>query len=214
MKILIVAATLPEIQPLLTDLNLHEGENQYKGHHVSVLITGVGMVATAFALGRQLAVVKYDFALNLGIAGSFDRNLKVGDVVNVIEDHFSELGAEDGNEFISIDELGFGTQQTQNIPTFQLGNVTSLKQVRSITVNKVHGNEESIAGTVQRLNPQVESMEGAAFFYACSQVGLPCAQVRGISNYVERRNRDSWNIGLAVKNLNIFAAEFISALIG
>lgn len=212
MKILIVAATLSEIQPLLKELNLREGENLYKNNQISVLVTGVGMVATAFALGKHLAACQYDFALNLGIAGSFDRSLGLGEVVNVTKDLFAELGAEDGDEFISIDELGFGKQQTQNLPTFQPSNTTRLKQVRAITVNKVHGNETSIAKTVQRLKPQIESMEGAAFFYGCTQAGLPCAQVRGISNYVERRNRGSWNIGLAVKNLNIFAAELLTSL--
>ncbi|MDF3077857.1 MAG: mqnB [Sphingobacteriaceae bacterium] len=214
MKILIVAATLPEIQPLLAELNLSQGENQHEKHQVSVLITGVGMVATAFALGKQLATAQYDFALNLGIAGSFDRSLMLGDVVNVTKDHFVELGAEDGDEFISIDELGFGSQATHPTPHSQATpHLTTLKQVRSITVNKVHGNPSSIATTAKLKHPQTESMEGAAFFYACNQVGMPCAQVRAISNYVERRNRDSWNIGLAVKNLNIFAEEFIVALL-
>jgi futalosine hydrolase len=57
------------------------------------------------------------------------------------------------------------------------------------------------------LNVQIESMEGAAFFYACRQAGVPCMQIRAVSNYVEKRNRDNWQIGLAVKNLNTFAVE-------
>jgi nucleoside phosphorylase len=61
----------------------------------------------------------------------------------------------------------------------------------------------------ERLHPQVESMEGAAFFYACKQMDVPCIQIRVVSNYVEKRNRDNWNIGLAIKNLNTFAVEFL-----
>jgi futalosine hydrolase len=33
-----------------------------------------------------------------------------------------------------------------------------------------------------------------------------------VSNYVEKRNRDNWQIGLAVKNLNTFALDLIKAL--
>ena len=33
-------------------------------------------------------------------------------------------------------------------------------------------------------------MEGAAFMYACLIQGVPFAQVRAVSNIVERRNRD------------------------
>jgi len=42
----------------------------------------------------------------------------------------------------------------------------------------VHGNDDSIAAIVERLNPQLESMEGAAFFYACRELKVPCIQIR------------------------------------
>jgi futalosine hydrolase len=45
-------------------------------------------------------------------------------------------------------------------------------------------------------------MEGASFFYACEQAGIPGIQIRSISNLVERRNKENWQIGLAIKNLN------------
>jgi futalosine hydrolase len=56
-------------------------------------------------------------------------------------------------------------------------------------------------------------MEGAAFFYACQQVNARCIQIRAVSNYVEKRNRDNWQIGLAIKNLNTFAIDLIDAII-
>jgi hypothetical protein len=45
-----------------------------------------------------------------------------------------------------------------------------LKKARAITVNTVHGNDMSIKKVQERLTPQLESMEGAAFFYACQQL--------------------------------------------
>jgi futalosine hydrolase len=65
---------------------------------------------------------------------------------------------------------------------------------------------------VKRLNPHVESMEGAAFFYACMIEKIPCAQIRAVSNFIEKRNRDNWNIALAIKNLNETAIEIINNL--
>jgi len=76
----------------------------------------------------------------------------------------------------------------------------------------VHGNEASIRKISNRINAEIESMEGAAFFYACREAGLPCMQIRAVSNYVEKRDRDSWQIGLAIKNLDKFAAEFLKEL--
>jgi futalosine hydrolase len=55
-------------------------------------------------------------------------------------------------------------------------------------------------------------MEGAAFFYACREAGVPCLQIRAVSNYVEKRNRDNWHIGLAIKNLNTFAMDLLKML--
>jgi futalosine hydrolase len=78
-----------------------------------------------------------------------------------------------------------------------------LKQGEGITVNKVHGSTESIE-KIKKLHPNslVESMEGAAVFYAADKMTIPVIEIRGISNYVERRNRATWNIPLAIMNSN------------
>ena len=203
MKLLFVAATLPEIQPLLSAYSIDsDSDEKLVGKHlVKVLITGAGMVPTAFALGKHLAKSSYDLAINAGIAGAFDFDLNLGDVCLIKEDTFAELGAEDGEDFLSFDNLGLGlsSQSHRPNPGFK---IDGLQEVSAITVNKVHGNELSIAKAIARFNPNVESMEGAAFFYACNQSDVPCIQIRAVSNYVERRNREKWNIALAIKNLN------------
>jgi futalosine hydrolase len=171
------------------------------------------MVATAFALGKHLANNQYDLAINLGIAGSFDREIALGEVVEISKDTIAELGAEDDNYFLPIEKLGFGegtyypSSKLENL--YNLFNNFNLKQTTAITVNTVHGNNASIQKITDRLNPQIESMEGAAFFYACKQFNVPCIQIRAVSNYVEKRNRDAWKIGLAIKNLNTFAMELV-----
>ncbi len=204
-QILIVAATPAEIQPLC--------DYFAKSAAFDVLITGVGMVATAFAMGSHLGVKKYDLVINLGIAGSFDRGITLGQVVEIIEDELSELGAEDDTQFIPISSLGFG--ESKYLPTAQLNtymDAPKLIKVTAITVNTVHGNEASISQLKSRLTPQLESMEGAAFFYACQKAGVAGMQIRAVSNYVEKRNRDSWQIGLAIKNLNNFAIDMLEKL--
>lgn len=211
MNILLVAATTFEIQPLLTYFKFDETTLQVEDHKIDVLITGVGIAPTAFSLGQHLARQTYDLAINLGIAGSFDRNLALGDVVLVDRDIFADWGAEDGESFLPIDVLGFGTSEQSS--TGPLLSITqNLQRVTGITVNKVHGYELSIANVVTRLNPQIESMEGAAFFYACTKTATPSLQIRSISNYVERRNREAWNIDLAVKNINVFAINLLNNL--
>jgi futalosine hydrolase len=203
MKSLIVSATESEIAPFLSHFSFKNGSNYLNGNQVVVLITGVGMVATGFSMGYVLAKNSFDFALNVGIAGSFNERLALGEVVQVTDDCFAELGAMDGPLFISIDELGFGNAMVAPLRSKTLDGLLSLeKKMKGITVNCVHGSDQEILSIKERLCPDVETMEGAAFFYACNQVGLPSGQVRSISNYVERRDKSKWNIPLAIETLN------------
>jgi futalosine hydrolase len=223
MRILFVAATAAEVGGMISDLGFEvsdlEKRSNFIIHHTphkpdhKLLITGVGMVATAYALGRELAANKYDLAINLGIAGTFDRSIALGDVVEITTDTIAGLGAEDDDIFLPINQMGFGESTfTATESLTNVFNKFNLKQVTAITVNTVHGNEASIQKVQKRLNPQTESMEGAAFFYACREAGVPCLQIRAVSNYVEKRNRDNWQIGFAIKNLNTFAMELLKVL--
>jgi len=199
MRILVVSATEFEVGDLKSE--------------VEFLVTGVGMVAAAFALGKHLVANQYDLVLNLGIAGSFDRSITLGEVVEVVEDRLSELGAEDDEAFLPIETLGFGESVFKTDTRLSSYTDHQLKQVTAVTVNTVHGHEPSIQKLTGRTQPQLESMEGAAFFYACKEAGVPCMQIRAVSNYVEKRNRDAWQIGLAIKNLNSFAIGFIEEVL-
>jgi futalosine hydrolase len=213
MKILLVAATSAEIAPLIAQHGIaaHTDVFTLGKYHIKVLITGVGMVSTAFALGQELAKNSYDLAINVGIAGSFDRSIPLGKVLHISDDTFAELGAEDANGFIPIDMLGFGTPYTHPLsPAIPFPFLESIQKASAITVNKVHGLETSIADTISKYPVQVESMEGAAFFYACARVELASIQLRAISNWVEPRNRDAWNIPLAIANLNQSLVQLLS----
>ncbi len=214
MRVLLVAATRPEVAPLLSNLALPvERGRIIRGvigaHDVDILLTGVGMVATAIWCCRALADERYDAALNLGICGSFNPAHPPPSVVHVTRDMFPELGAEDGDKFLSLTELGlhdpnafpFTHGRIENPEPAAFPTLSELPTVSGITVNTAHGHEPSIAAVVARCAPDVESMEGAAFMFACRAAGVPFAQVRAVSNRVERRNRPAWDLVGAVRQL-------------
>lgn len=205
MKTLVVAATKAELTFFYQHFNLPEGDF-IEAKNFDLLITGVGMVATAFSLGKHLKPSKYSLVLNFGIAGCFDRTIELGSLFNITEDVFAELGAENGDDFLTITDLGFGENHFYSKSKIEV----DLPIAKSVTVNCVSGNEKSISRLVNRLNPTTESMEGAAVFYACKQEHVDCLQIRAISNYVEPRNKEKWRIGLAIKNLNDWAIAFIA----
>lgn len=208
MRVLIVTATPTEVAPILAVLQHTASPNRnlatytHAGHVVDVLTTGVGMVATAAWCSRALSEVEYDLVLNVGVCGSFDRALAPGTVVHVVSDCLAELGAEDDEAFLRFQDLDLpGECEFANPAPPANAVLVALPKVRGITVNTVHGRERSIAAVIQRFNPQVESMEGAAFMYACLIHEVPFAQVRAVSNNVERRNRHAWKMADAVQNL-------------
>lgn len=223
MKILIVSATAFEIAPLQLQLKEHFSEAQpfqYKRDDLEIftLITGVGMTATAFALGRMLGgEITFDLVLNLGIAGAFDRKLKLGQVVQVASEQFGDLGVEEADgSFTDMFELELiqndGTVFFENAILNPNEDISFLKKVKAITVNKVHGFSESISKIEEKYHADIESMEGAAVFYACKVSEIKFLEIRAISNYVEPRNRANWNISLAIDSLNDVAWALLNAI--
>jgi futalosine hydrolase len=216
-KILIVTATAGEIQPLAKHFNMEvSGEGLFQNPDASVLIlvAGVGMVNTAFYMGKCSGLM-FDYMINAGICGAFNRELKIGEVVNIEEDTLSEMGAEDGTAFIKYQQLGLeGTNLYRNHIKTPIKQLNNLRKVKGITVNKVHGSDASIKDAVAFFNADVESMEGAAFFRGCQNLKADYFQLRAVSNYVERRDKSKWNVGMAIENLNHFLVDLVSDLKG
>lgn len=223
MRMLVAAATGMEVEPFVAAFGgasaaparlrrLHPAS-----HQVDVLITGVGMVATAVWCSRSLTTEAYDVALNLGVCGSFNPAFRPGDVVHVVSDRLPELGAESDDAFLSAqelellgpDEFPFSGGELVNRRPPESAPLGRLPAVRGITVNTVHGHAPSIARVVERFAPDVETMEGAAFMYACLVHGVPFAQIRGVSNVVEPRNRGAWKIREAIDAVCRAAREIV-----
>ena len=213
-KLLLVSATEPEIGPTLDFLKTRPvnrlNNYQLSQLEVEVCITGVGMSKTAFALGSK-AHKGYQIAVNAGLAGAFSQFVP-GELVQVREDCFSELGAQDDLRFLDIDSLGLGEQRVSLTMPLESPCLLSIPFANGITVNTVHGNTESIKEVEHRTHAQVESMEGAAFIMAASQSGWKALQLRAISNRVEKRNRDNWKIQEAVQTLNKKLIELLLEL--
>jgi len=58
----------------------------------------------------------------------------------------------------------------------------------------------------------IESMEGAAVFKVCEEIKVPCIQIRSISNKIERRNKENWDLDLSISNLNTEVEKIINNL--
>lgn len=168
------------------------------------------MVNTAMHLSLLFSENRYDMVINAGIAGSFDTSVGIGDVVQVSEDRIAWLGAEDHDHFVSAQDIGLCERsEVVFAPTMVSANMRSVK---AITVNMAHGSAASILKAKEVYGPQIESMEGAAFFRVCQHFNVKAMQVRAISNRVEPRHRTAWDIPLALRNLAMAVPQLLEEL--
>ena len=87
-------------------------------NHIDLLVTGVGMVATAAHTAACATARRYDVAYNFGVCGSFDRAMALGSVVHVTADRLSELGAEDGDHFVPFECLVWTGRRSSSTTPF------------------------------------------------------------------------------------------------
>jgi futalosine hydrolase len=176
------------------------------------------MVPTAVFTSMVLGRYAYDAVINAGICGSFNREIPIGKLLNITTDCLPETGAEDGEHFLSIidlklldqDEFPFNGGKLINDSVFDSSLINGLLISAGVTVNTVHGNALNIDAFMQRHPADIESMEGAAFIYACKMHKVRHLQVRSVSNYIEDRDVSKWDIPLAVNNLNHFLLDLLN----
>jgi futalosine hydrolase len=205
MKILLVAATQQEIQPILIGI-----ENLVI--KPDVLITGVGIASTAYHLTKQLHHHHYDLVIQAGIAGVLGNAIHLGDVVLVKQDCFAELGAIENNSFKTVQQMGFSNEPEWITNNLFLLNKLPYAQVKAITVNTVTDDANTTARLQQKWQAHIETMEGAAFHYVCQHQQVNYMQIRSISNAVGQRNKTKWKTKEAIENLNTALANIINIL--
>jgi futalosine hydrolase len=222
-KILYVTATAAEAEALRKIPGIVYSNDVFNlgSTEISLLVTGVGCISTAWGLKEWLSVNDTpDLIINGGIAGSYKAEIKTGDVVMPLTDCFADSGIEDGDNFYTLFESGLAGKD--DFP-FGSGLVNCdckysdklndlIRPVSAITVNTATGSDLSRERLVKKFNPDIETMEGATFFYICRRENLHFLAVRAISNIVENRNRDKWNIPLALDNLSEKLKEIIVRL--
>lgn len=212
--------------------------------NLSVLVTGIGSTATAWALTRRLCTgPRPDLVINAGIAGSFRDSIRTGDVVMPVSDCFADAGVESAEGFLTLSEAGLqdpdkhpftegrintfssaagiyysdtgdqssGAGDQQPSPFFKLASGT-LRPVNAVTVSTVTGSLETAGRLMRKYDPDIETMEGAAFFYVCSREAVPFIALRAVSNRVGIRDRGSWNIPLALENLTLVLENLLKKI--
>lgn len=212
-RILIVSSTDFEIKKFISKLSTfhflgHSDSYSKDQVTIDVLISGIGIAQTVYHLTKKLSLKSYDLVINAGICGSFTDRLPIGACVHVTSDEFADTGMsypdrsfktlfEEG--LMSYDSLPF-TKGCLN-SGFQMSVGMNLYKAKGITVNSCSGDSEQIKSRKEHFNADIESMEGAAVSYVCLSEKVNFIQIRAVSNIIEPRNKERWNIERATDRL-------------
>ena len=212
MRILVTAATSAEILPaceIWEALRSQADNNLF----IDTVETGIGSAATAYHTLKALLAnpdSPYDLAINMGIAGSFCDSLAIGTVVRVVSDFFGDCGIQTASGFQSLFDARLIDADTYPFVSGKLAPpslsrewesaLSPISVANGITVQ--HLVEDSLSASTTP-PAQVETMEGAAFFYVCMNEHIPCFALRAISNRVGEQDKSKWNIPLAIGNLSL-----------
>lgn len=178
-----------------------------------VVVSGIGAVNAALA--AQLAMLERlpDVVLSVGIGGAYPGGgLRPGDVAVASEAVFAALGAEDGEAFLDLEQLGFPLLEGADGPIFnrlpvapvarELAGLAGAAFGPILTLETVTGSAAAAARIEARVpGALVEAMEGAGVALAAARLGVGFLEVRAVSNMVGPRDRSAWQVGLALERL-------------
>ena len=195
---------------------------------VVLIETGIGAVNTAQALTVALQEISPEFVLQIGIGGAYlSGGLDKGDLALATEENYGDLGVITHTGWSPADEIGIPVLSTDRdyYNTYPLDPALVARaqhileqsgecaiQGPFVTVQQCTGREDIGNELAARFNAICENMEGAAAAHISTLYAVPFLELRAISNLVEDRNKDAWDIPRAVQNAQIAARKFVEAL--
>ena len=221
-KILFVTATAKEMKAALGGVcslpALKPGipaEFSFAGKPGLLLVTGIGVINTSFALGHTLARYDTELVVLAGVAGTFAPDqFPVGSACSVKIEIWPEYGLKSGDE-IDPRGLGFclaeidgrsvwdrvGLMSGVSLVNSGLDRLAKLPEAISLTVSGVTATADGADRFRKKFAVDIENMEGFAAAYVCSMSGVDICQVRTISNLVGSRETEDWDLRGALAEL-------------
>ena len=190
-----------------------------------IVETGIGAVNTAHALTCVLESERPQLVLQLGVGGAYlGSGLGIGDIALASEEVYGDIGVRTGNSWQDASEIGIPVLQLKE--SFYNRFVLDRRVVewaeevmRStgmatatgtfVTVQECSGTAALGRERSERFAAICENMEGAAAAHLCRLYEVPFIELRGVSNMVEDRRKETWDLPKATANAQRAALELL-----
>ncbi len=207
MKVVITSATQREAFLIKEVIN---SKSTFDNSKLNILFheSGIGVLSSCFSISKLIYEQKPDLIIQVGIAGTFDKEVPLSTIVVVKEEVLADTGVEENGNFKDLFDLNL---QSENVFPFikkrlinnELTrlNFLQLKEVPAITINEISTRLERIEQLKVKYNPAIESMEGASLHYCCLQTSTSFIQIRAVSNYIGERDKGKWELEESFRSL-------------
>jgi len=200
------------------------------GKEVVYSVSGIGKTNASHAATLLIRDYSPAIIINFGVGGAYpSAGLKVGDIAVATKEIYADEGVLVKEGFSNMQVTGipiFKRGNEKYFNEFPLDKAFFKKAVKSfgsshppipplvrggeggvkfksgafVTVSACTGTIKRALELEKRFKAICENMEGASIAHLCCLYKIPCIEIRGISNIVEDRDTEKWNIRLAAEN--------------
>jgi futalosine hydrolase len=220
MRLLIVSATVHEIQPLLQHFEFQQQKNIFsfqKNHQqIDVLIAGIGSAIFTFHVMEYLQHHRPDAAIQAGFAGVKENFIELGNTFEIVADCFADNGAFENDNYKTLFDLNLMNENEFPFSKAMLANDSKfpipfhpIKKAIGRSVNLIEADENRLEKLNQKFHCDAESMEGSAFHHVMLHKKIAFKQIRSASNFIGERNKTKWEMKTSIENLSSFLINVV-----
>jgi len=187
------------------------------GLPVILFSPGIGKVNAAHGATLLCEHFPIQLLISHGVGGAYPNSgLEVGQIAVATSEIYGDEGVVEPDGWHAMEHIGVPVVERQGKIYFnnffvmpylvqKIQTAIELMNIKSaigpfITLSTSSGTTERALELENRFGGICENMEGAAVAHICTIYNVPFAEIRGISNITEDRNKKKWNIELASSN--------------
>ncbi len=196
---------------------------------IVVCAAGPGKINAAAATAVMIERHHPQLVINVGCAGAYiGSGLSIGDLVVANDEVLADEGVIVEEGWRDLRYMSLPTLDRVGRPYFNMLPLSRHASEKAMQLADYYGvfmmrgrfaTVSTCSGTSQRgeelvglWNPIAESMEGAAVVQVCLRYCLDCLEIRGISNLVEERNMENWELRRAVEVAQRFILKYLEEM--
>ncbi len=193
--------------------------------------SGLGKAAAAASAMALISEFKPTALWMFGCGGAYpNSSLQIGDLALADSEIFGDEGVQTPLGFQDLEEMGIPMRNDVRgivynkwpvdvdllawsqplLSAYAAATNRLFSKGPFVTVSACTGTTECGATLAKRTQGICENMEGAGASLACRQTDTPFLELRGISNLVEDRNRDSWDLPQGMRSAQEAILELLS----